>query len=83
MPHSWEVEQKFEVDDVSRLLNTLHAAGFIEDGLEQHSDIYFRHPSRDFRKSDEALRIRSSNDSACVTYKGVRTDAEVKTRPET
>lgn len=78
----WEVEQKYEVDDISALRARLASNGFIAVGSENNSDIYFRHPCRDLKATDEAFRLRSLNDSSCVTYKGKRRTGPVKTRPE-
>lgn len=38
-------------------------------------DHYFAHPCRDFSITDEALRIRYSEDSITLTYKGPRIEA--------
>ncbi len=46
------------------------------------SDVYYNAPNRDFKKTDEALRIRVSNGHAEVTYKGPKIDAETKARKE-
>ena len=35
-------------------------------------DIYFAHPSRDFAKTDEALKLRKKDDGAELTFKGPR-----------
>ena len=49
-------------------------------------DIYFNHPCRDFRITDEALRlrreIRNDTEKFLLTYKGPRTDPKSKTREE-
>ncbi len=82
MQTQWEVEQKYEVDDLPGLRDRLAAGGFISIGSENNSDIYFRHPCRDLKATDEAFRLRSLNDSSCVTYKGKRRAGAVKTRPE-
>lgn len=82
MVETWEVEQKFIVRDVQVLLDCLQNEQFYEVRVEQHSDMYFRHPSRDFRVTDEAFRVRVFDGKACVTYKGRRLDGPVKTRPE-
>ncbi len=50
--------------------------------LENHRDIYLRHPSRDFRSTDEALRIREINGEPFITYKGPRLPGPIKIRPE-
>ena len=79
---SWEVEQKYVVQDAAQLERKLENAGFVMTGSEEHEDIYFRHPARDFRQTDEALRLRRLNETLLITYKGQRLDAAVKTRPE-
>jgi adenylate cyclase class 2 len=48
---------------------------------EIQEDTYFSHPSRDFRKSDEALRIRKTSGIA-LTYKGPKKTSDLKTREE-
>ena len=78
----YEVEQKFRVSDpgvIERRLVTL-AARFREP-VEQ-VDRYFAHPSRDFVKTDEALRLRRVGDDVAVTWKGPRIDSASKTRRE-
>ena len=90
-----EVEQKFRVDDLDamerRIVENLEIESVFE--LEQQ-DWYFSHPDRDFRATDEALRIRrtqvAGNDSASstlITYKGPRLNSgtagrDFKTRRE-
>ncbi|WP_297499466.1 class IV adenylate cyclase [Thermococcus sp.] len=53
---------------------------------EHHEDTYYRHPCRDFSKTDEALRIRvkrfNGHFEAFMTYKGPKLDSESKTRKE-
>lgn len=45
-------------------------------------DVYFKHPCRDFAKTDEALRIRRDAEGVTVTYKGPKLDKETKSREE-
>ena len=45
-------------------------------------DIYLSHPSRDFRVTNEALRIRRIGDENRITYKGPRLSGPTKTREE-
>ncbi|MFK7735703.1 MAG: class IV adenylate cyclase [Pirellulaceae bacterium] len=80
---TWEVEQKYSVGERRSLERALQASGFELQREEAHRDLYFRHPCRDFRQTDEAFRLRQVNEDLVVTYKGPRADAEVKTRPET
>ena len=82
MQGSWEVELKFHVDDLETLVERLSQLEFVEQRIESHEDTYFRHPSRNFRDTDEAFRIRRVDDWACVTYKGPRESGPVKTREE-
>lgn len=49
---------------------------------EEHEDIYFNHPSRDFAQTDEALRIRRTGKDFYLTYKGPKLDKLTKTREE-
>lgn len=79
---TWEVELKFHVDDPGELASRLAVIGFQQVDVQQHEDVYLRHPCRDFAATDEAFRIRRVNDSACLTYKGPRSTSIVKTREE-
>ncbi len=51
-------------------------------GTENHRDLYFNSPQCDFRKSDEALRIRIKEEGARLTYKGPKLDSQTKSRLE-
>jgi adenylate cyclase, class 2 len=79
---TWEVELKFHVDDTDQLEKRLLKTGFSMIELQQHEDVYLRHPCRDFAATDEAFRIRRVNESARLTYKGPRSTGPVKTREE-
>lgn len=77
-----EAECKFRVDNrpaTEKQLDVLGASWVVR---ESHCDTYLRHPSRDFRATDEALRIREVNGSPMVTYKGPRLAGPIKIRPE-
>jgi adenylate cyclase class 2 len=79
---TYEVEQKFRVADPSRLLAKLKTLGLeLPEAFEQ-TDRYYNHPSRDFARTDEALRIRSVGRHNRITYKGPKLDAVTKTRQE-
>lgn len=79
---TYEVEQKFRVADPLPVLAKLKSLGLeLSEGFEQ-TDRYFNHPSRDFAKTDEALRIRSTGAHNRITYKGPKLDATTKTRRE-
>jgi len=82
MQTNWEVEQKYIVHDVAALRCRLSDIGFTHQHSEDHCDVYFRHPCRDFQKTDEAFRLRQSNGKTFVTYKGKQLEGMVKTRRE-
>jgi adenylate cyclase class 2 len=78
----YEVEQKFPVDDLAKVGAKLAAlGGRLETSIDQ-LDRYFAHPSRDFARTDEALRIRQVGPRCYVTYKGPKIDLVTKTRRE-
>ncbi len=77
-----EVEQKFTTPDLERIRAKLDSWGaeLAEERIEV--DCYYRHPSRDFSATDEALRLRRVGHSHFITYKGPKIDATTKTRRE-
>ena len=78
-----EVEAKFAVDAPEQLIAAIQALNPCEPFDEsEESDEYFNHPARDFRITDEALRIRRTGDSVQLTWKGPRLDAVTKSRRE-
>lgn len=80
---AYEVELKFPLQrSPEEFIETLKAFGATEEGSVVQKDIYFSHPIRDFRDTDEALRIRSAGEKNFVTYKGPLLDDHTKTRQE-
>jgi len=77
-----EIECKFQVADRDILKKGILSLGGVFLQNETHCDTYLRHPSRDFRVTDEALRIRELNGKPMITYKGPRLPGPVKIRPE-
>jgi adenylate cyclase, class 2 len=90
-----EVELKFRVRDLNALSMQVMSMGAIEGPREEHEDLYFRHPCRDFVKTREALRIRRvrvthgamatnlpSVLETRVTYKGPHLPGGIKARHE-
>ncbi|MBP8624902.1 MAG: class IV adenylate cyclase [Methanothrix sp.] len=73
-----EVKARAREDTAERIA----ALGAVPIAVETHRDIYFSSPLRDFRKSDEALRIRIKEDGARLTYKGPKLDGTTKSRRE-
>lgn len=78
----FEVEQKHPVDDVAALISKLEERGVTIGSPVEQVDHYFNHPSRDFAKTDEALRIRTTGGKSYVTFKGPKLDTATKTRRE-
>jgi adenylate cyclase class 2 len=78
----YEVELKFPVGDVKELEKRLMEIGAAIGLVQAESDWYFAHPCRDFRETDEAVRIRRKGEKNFVTYKGPKIDAATKTRRE-
>jgi adenylate cyclase class 2 len=81
-PMSYEVELKFPIADPSDLTLQLLARGATQGRVVHQYDLYFRHPSRDFRETHEALRIRRHDDDVFITYKGPVVDKQTKMRRE-
>jgi len=78
----YEVEQKFPVSNTADTEAKLTELGAqFEQPIEQ-IDHYFRHPSRDFATTDEALRLRQVGSKNFITYKGRKIDTATKTRRE-
>jgi adenylate cyclase class 2 len=75
-----EVEVKARADE--QTLSRMKALGAVFLKEESHVDVYFNSPMRDFRKTDEALRIRIKEGGARLTYKGPKLDSETKSRQE-
>jgi adenylate cyclase class 2 len=79
---TYEVEMKFPVADMGVLESRLAVMGATIDGPRQEVDAYFAHPARDFKQTDEAIRIRRKGQANFLTYKGPKIDAATKTRRE-
>jgi adenylate cyclase class 2 len=78
----YEVEQKYPVADLSLLEKKIRELGASIAAPQTEADLYFAHPCRDFRQTDEALRIRRKGEKNYVTYKGPKIDPATKTRRE-
>lgn len=83
-----EVEIKLPVHRRASIEHGLCGLGFQPGHLVRESDIYFTSPFHDFMHSDEALRIRKSEDYSSassvshLTYKGPKLDAVSSARKE-
>lgn len=78
----YEVELKFPLADPQPVVARLMEWGAQRSDAIEQADLYFRHPSRDFEQTDEALRLRSSGAANRVTYKGPIIDSRTKMRRE-
>ena len=78
-----EVEIKFRVPDRSLIDRLVAHAGLQFGPAQRQRDLYFNHPQRCFRETDEALRIRTTGNENALTYKAPRLDTFTRTRPET
>ncbi len=59
--------------------------GFVPGDIVQEQDLYYNAPHRDFRTTDEALRLRTitgSRNETVLTYKGPKRDSRSNTRLE-
>ncbi len=79
---SLEIEIKAFCDHIDDIRNRIKDMGASFLGILHEKDTYFNHPSRDFSKTDEALRIRRSGDLSVITYKGPKLSDRAKTRYE-
>lgn len=83
-----EVEVKLPIHRRSTIERGLAALGFEPGWLIRESDSYFTGSGHDFMTSDEALRIRESENlstassEAFLTYKGPKLDSVSNTRQE-
>jgi adenylate cyclase class 2 len=78
----YEVETKYRVLDPPALEERLRKLGVALGEPCEESDQFYQHPSRDFSRTDEGLRIRRSDDQFFITYKGPKIDSKTKTRKE-
>ncbi|MBU6996376.1 MAG: class IV adenylate cyclase [Theionarchaea archaeon] len=77
-----EIEVKSRACTLEEVEERLLAMGgaFVDEVIQK--DTYFNHPCKNFETTDEAVRIRVSNDRSYLTYKGKKVDPESKTRDE-
>lgn len=78
----FEVEIKAKVKDFNKIKEKINEIGAKQKKIVTMEDYYFKHPQRDFAKTDEALRIRKTNEKKYLTYKGPKIDEITKTREE-
>lgn len=81
-----EIEIKAKITNPKMAFEKINDIGGEYSHTEIQRDIYFNGENRDFRKTDEALRIREIPDGDdfinILTFKGPKLDSETKTRKE-
>ena len=77
-----EIEQKFRGVDLESLRAQLREWGVEQWEQREEADHYLNAPDRDFAQTNEAFRLRRVGENNYLTFKGPRTDTEVKIRPE-
>ena len=77
-----EIEVKYRLPDRDGLVARLLAAGATRGAERAEADHYFNAPDRDFRRTDEAFRLRRIGPRNVLTYKGPKRAAATKTREE-
>ena len=77
-----EVEVKSSIEDREVLRRRIEAIGgaFVSEVVQE--DVYFRHPCRDLKERDEALRLRQEGKETILTFKGKKIGAFAKMREE-
>jgi len=77
-----EIEMKFPIADFAAMEAKLDA--WKASPAERHveADHYWNAPDRDFRKTDEAFRLRRIGPKNIATYKGPKQAGPAKTRTE-
>jgi adenylate cyclase class 2 len=78
----YEVETKYRVEDPRAFEERLRKLGVELGAPCEESDQFYQHPSRDFSKTDEGLRIRRTDEHFFITHKGPKIDSKTKTRTE-
>lgn len=81
-----EIEIKAKITNPKIAFEKIQDIGGVYSHTEIQRDIYFNGESKDFKKTDEALRIREIPDGDdfinILTFKGPKLDSETKTRKE-
>ena len=76
------IEVEVKARALEDMAERIAALGATLLAVENHHDLYFNSPQRDFKESDEALRIRIKEEGARLTYKGPKLDQTTKSRLE-
>ena len=85
-----EVEVKLPINNCEYVIETLNNRCYTKCGRLREEDVYFNGPDRDYRKTDEALRLRKQDilegdnvgSATYITYKGKKLDKVSMARKE-
>jgi len=79
-----EVEFKVQVpkDEFAKAMTKLIFDNVFQKEKISMEDLYFQHPCKNFKKTDEALRVRQIGDKILIAYKGPKLTKKAKTREE-
>jgi adenylate cyclase, class 2 len=77
-----EIEIKANCDNHDDIIERIKLLGGELVREVEDKDIYYKHPARDFVKTDEAFRIRIEDNKTLLTYKGPKIGGRSKTRFE-
>jgi len=78
-----EIELKVRISSLDPVRERLLECNAQFCGRVHEHDVYYNAPHRDFGVTDEAVRVRYTNDHAVVTYKGAKiTTTALKAREE-
>jgi adenylate cyclase class 2 len=77
-----EIELKSYCLDIEIVKEKIIKSGGILESSGKERDIYYKHPCRDFKQTDEAFRMRHSSMGTFITYKGPKIGDKAKTRFE-
>ena len=78
----YEVEQKYRVENYDSVKIALKEMEAIPGVAITQVDCYYKHPLRDFARTDEAFRLRRVGEHNFMTYKGPKIDDTSKSRSE-
>lgn len=78
----FEIELKFPLRNPEPILARIGEWQAVRQPPQQHSDLYFNHPDRDFAETREAFRLRRMGAESRLTYKGPVVDTLAKSRRE-
>ncbi|RMG42377.1 MAG: class IV adenylate cyclase [Methanobacteriota archaeon] len=77
-----EIELKFRLENPMEFIKSILANGYHKTETIHQIDTYLNSPFHNFHKTDEALRIRETDNLKELTYKGPKTSKKSKMREE-